>query len=240
MIFGSTSIEISPDGTGNIGGILNGNWSTINNWFNCATGFTASQSLFVVTASGAIFIPDMVGSIILWGNGASATITGYTSATQVTVGISQTVVSQTFEVYRTDQTDDTALARGLVKKVRFVTTDDGKQLRWSNSLQQFVLYGGYATLTYASTVTLDFSVGGQQVISLTGNITFAASNMTQGTSLKLIIKADSSTRNFTFPGWVFIGASAPASIAANKTAILTLECTGTTAGSVIASYAVQP
>jgi hypothetical protein len=48
-------------------------------------------------------------------------------------------------------------------------------------------------------------------------------------------------RNFTFPGgWKFIGAAAPASIAANKTALLTLTGFGANDSDVTAEYVVEP
>ena len=240
MILGSTGLESSPDGTGNIGGIINGDIVTINEIFNLASGLTASQSGATVTASAAVFISDMVGATIQWGDGSNAVITGFTSSTVVTVGVTQTIAAQTFEVFRTDQTNFTALARGLVKKSRILTADDAKHIRWSDALQQFVLYGGFATITYAGTVNLDLSVGGLQTVSLTGNITFTSGSYAGGRSMTVRIKADSSTRNLNFPGWTFVGATAPANIAANKSAILKLNCFGTTAADVLAEYAVQP
>jgi len=96
-----------------------------------------------------------------------------------------------------------------------------------------------ATLVYAASVALDFNAAGLQSVSLTGNITFTTSNRTAGRSLAVRIVADGSLRNFVFPAWKFIGAAAPASIAANKTAMLSVTCFGAADTDVIAAYAVE-
>ena len=103
------------------------------------------------------------------------------------------------------------------------------------------LINAQTTLTYAATTDIDLTVVGIRTLALTGNVTFTTSNRAAGRRASLKIAADSSTRTFTFPaGWVFVGAAAPANIAANKVARLTLECYGTADTDIIAAYAVQP
>lgn len=98
-----------------------------------------------------------------------------------------------------------------------------------------------ASLTYSVTTNLDFASTNQtRTLALTGNVTFTTSNRVAGRSLQIIITADASTRTFSFPGWKFLGTAAPANIAANKTAVLSIYCSGTTDASVIATYAVEP
>ncbi len=60
---------------------------------------TASQSGNAVTGSGTTFTAAMIGSQLVYANGTTATITSFTSATAVTATPSQTVSSQTFNVY---------------------------------------------------------------------------------------------------------------------------------------------
>jgi hypothetical protein len=98
-----------------------------------------------------------------------------------------------------------------------------------------------STLTYAATTNLDCDGDGFQTLSLTGNVTFTTSNRASGRSKTIRIVADGSSRNLTFPaGWTFVGAAAPSSIAASKTAILTVTFFGTADSDAIAAYAVQP
>ncbi len=95
------------------------------------------------------------------------------------------------------------------------------------------------TLTFASTTTIDFSLNGLRTVTLTGDITFATSNLVAGKSVTVRIIGDSSQRSFTFPGsWTFIS-PIPANIAANKTAVLTLTSFSTTDANVVAAYSVQ-
>lgn len=97
------------------------------------------------------------------------------------------------------------------------------------------------TVTYAGSTPLDFAQPNYQTISLTGNITFTTLNLALGRSISLQIICDGTPRNFTFPGgWIFLGAAAPASIAAGKTAVLSLFSYGAADANVLAVYAVQP
>jgi hypothetical protein len=57
-------------------------------------------------------------------------------------------------------------------------------------------------------------------------------------TLRLV--ADGTNRNLTFPaGWVFLG-TAPASLAAGKTAVLSVTFFGTADADAVAAWAVQP
>lgn len=97
-----------------------------------------------------------------------------------------------------------------------------------------------ATLTYGATTDIDMNLEETMTLALTGNVTFTTSNKGTGKRKTIKILADGSTRTFTFPSWKFVGAAAPASIAANKTAILTLECFGANDTDIVAAYAVEP
>lgn len=114
---------------------------------------------------------------------------------------------------------------------------------WSKyAPQSFAPPPTISTLTYAATVDLDMSpsLAPYRTVALTGDITFTTSNKASGRQVTVFITSDASSRNLTFPSWVFVGGSAPASIAASKTAALTILTTSTTDASVIASYSVQP
>lgn len=239
-----SGIENHPDGTGNLNAVINGNWANIVEWFNVAAGVTISQATTTATASAAVFTADMVGATIRFASGAVATITAYTSPTVVTVSPSQTVSpTQAANIYRTDQIFKTALARGLMKRHRFVTADDGQHIYWDQALLKFVFsFGGtfkQGTLTYAASVALDFDSNAMQTVALTGNITFTTSNKAAGRRKIVRIVADGSGRNFTWPSWTWVGGTAPASIAASKSALLSLDCFGTAEGDVVARYSVQ-
>jgi hypothetical protein len=97
-----------------------------------------------------------------------------------------------------------------------------------------------ATLaTSSGTQLLDFTSQGYLTHAITGNITYTASNYSDGKGLVVRITSDGTARNFTFPsGWVFVGAK-PTSIAASKTAALSLTSFGTTEANCVAAYAVQ-
>lgn len=99
----------------------------------------------------------------------------------------------------------------------------------------------HSTLTYAGTTDIDLDSDGFQTLTLTGNVTFTVSNRAAGRSKTIRIIGDSSLRTFTFPaGWTFVGAAAPASLAANKAAVLTITAFGTADSDIIAAYAAEP
>ena len=99
----------------------------------------------------------------------------------------------------------------------------------------------HEAVIYAASVNLDFNAVAHKRIDLTGNLSLTGTNMDYGKSLLLRLAADGSARNLAFPvGWKFVGGAAPASLASNKTALLTLECFGTTDADVVARYLVEP
>lgn len=97
------------------------------------------------------------------------------------------------------------------------------------------------SISYDGTNLLDFATTGLASLSLTGDSVFTTTNLASGKNMTIRILSDGSTRNFTFPsGWVFLGSAAPASIAASKTAVLTLTAFGTNDSDVVAGYSVEP
>lgn len=101
----------------------------------------------------------------------------------------------------------------------------------------------FGSLTYGATTNLDFADSALSMpsLSLTGDVIFTTSNKAIGKYKSVKIQSDATIRNYTFPsGWIWIGNTAPANIAATKTAILSLACYGPNDTDVVASYAVQP
>lgn len=91
------------------------------------------------------------------------------------------------------------------------------------------------------TVNLDMTALNDtlQSIALSGNITFTTSNRGAGKHVTIKLSA-ASTRTLTFPGtWVFIGAAAPASLAAGKTAVLSILGWGSNDSDIVAAYSAQ-
>lgn len=98
------------------------------------------------------------------------------------------------------------------------------------------------TVAYATTVTLDFSGAALNYlsISLTGNLTLVTTGLAASKSVTVRLVGDGSSRNLTLPSWVPLGSALPTSLAANKTAMLTVTAFGPTDADCVAAYAVQP
>ena len=90
-------------------------------------------------------------------------------------------------------------------------------------------------------INVDFNEDALPKALLNGNVAIdtAAANKGAGKSIVIKILCDSTSRTFTWhSSWKFIGEK-PASIAAGKTAILSMTCFGTADTDIVCSYAVQ-
>ena len=92
-------------------------------------------------------------------------------------------------------------------------------------------------LTHAGTVTLNFNAANTvAAITLTGNVTFATSNLQTNRTYRLKIIGTATNSIPTFPAtWKFLG-GAPTVITSNQWSMLSLESWGTTDASVVAAF----
>lgn len=135
-----------------------------------------------------------------------------------------------------------AFWRALTRNATDPTTP-GAVIEWSPAQGKPIWRSGFQTVAYsAGSTSIDVDAGIEQEISLAGNLILGSlTNQNAGAHVDVIIRADGSSRNLSFPAdWVFVGAAAPASIAANKTGLLHLKTTGATDADVIARYLVEP
>ena len=80
-----------------------------------------------------------------------------------------------------------------------------------------------------------------QSVALTGDVSFQSANAASGREIAVRILAGASSRSLAFPGgWRFVGASAPALLAAKKTALLILRSFSSADADVVAKYEVEP
>jgi hypothetical protein len=99
----------------------------------------------------------------------------------------------------------------------------------------------FAALTYGATTNLDMAAldGQYRTITLTGDLTFTTSNRATGRTAVLRLLPGAAVRTLTFPaGWVFVGIK-PATLAASKSAVLSLTFFGTADTDCIAAYSAQ-
>jgi hypothetical protein len=99
---------------------------------------------------------------------------------------------------------------------------------------------GVSNLVWASTVDINFNVGPYQYLIVTNDTTFTGSRLGAAKAVAIKIFAGATNYNLTFPAWTFIGNTAPATIASNKTAVLSLTCFDSNTTNIVAAYAVQP
>lgn len=181
------------------------------------------------------------------GSGATATaqILGTTLDAIQTTGISVSYpmlvlvfLSSHVNVYRLKSGTDAESSPYIIRPDDYATTTNEKVWELC-SINALKLTRPIRTLTYSGTTDLDFSGADRRDLALTGDVTFTTSNKASGLSLRLRIKADGSSRNYTFPSWVWVGGTAPTALAANKTSILDLECFGSADTDVVARYSVE-
>ncbi len=97
----------------------------------------------------------------------------------------------------------------------------------------------HEAVVYAASVNLDFNGVAHKRIDLAGNLSLTGTNMDYGKSLLLRIAADGSARTLSFPGWRWVGGTAPANIAANKIGLMWLRCFGNIDSDVVAHWEVE-
>lgn len=98
---------------------------------------------------------------------------------------------------------------------------------------------GVKTESYAATVTLDFREEGLRILSVTGDVLFASSNLAAGRSLAIRLTDDGSGRAVSFPaGWTFVGTK-PANLTASKVSVLSLTSFSTTDANVVAAWSEE-
>lgn len=114
----------------------------------------------------------------------------------------------------------------------------GTTIWWGGS--KFTSRAPDASVSYSGTTNLDLQGAAQQRIALTGDVTLTTSNRAAGVSLRVILEADGTPRNLTFPSWRWVGSAAPASLAANKVAVLELFARGTADTDIVARWTVEP
>ncbi len=97
------------------------------------------------------------------------------------------------------------------------------------------------TLAYAGTVHLDFNSFGGKRLALAGNVSFTSGAFGFGKEMLVRIVGDTVLRTLTWPAaWKWVGAAAPANIAATKIGLLQLWCFGVSEGDVVARWLVEP
>jgi hypothetical protein len=94
---------------------------------------------------------------------------------------------------------------------------------------------------FAASVSLDFDWNALQTVTLAGNVGFTTANVAAGRSFLVRIVGDAAVRTFTWPAdWKWVGAAAPASLAANKCGLLQLWCFGALDSDVVARWLAEP
>ncbi len=122
-----------------------------------------------------------------------------------------------------------------------VSIANGSRIGWNAASKIFSARAAIGTIAYVASPALSFTGAVTQSITLTGNATFTTSGLSAGADLRVVIAADATLRNLTWPaGWKWIGGSAPATLAASKTAILQLVSTTALDSGVLARYIVEP
>lgn len=165
---------------------------------------------------------------------------------EVSVGPSEPSGSELIWYDTDEPTDDAATMRSalglgtaaIADSTAFATAAQGAL---ADTAAQRVF--AHDALAYSATVDLDMASlsGLYRTVTMDGALTLTTSNRAAGRNVVLRLLAGASTRSLTFPGgWVFLGAAAPSSIAAGKTAVLSLSFFGSADSDCVAAYSVQP
>ena len=201
---------------------------------------TASYSLLSLTASYISSIPlpsGIISSSLQFTNTSSMTVGAFTASI-----ISASIISAS-NIDSVQVTAATMSVGVLIVTTKITGSLTGSLLGTaSNAISSSYSSNAdtiQSALTFAGTTNLNFAGSNVQTLTVTGSVTFTTSNLSVGESIQSIITCDGTPRSFTFPAWIWLGATAPTGIAANKTGMLSLYSSGTTDSAVLAGWAVQ-
>ena len=197
------------------------------------TSGTTTSTLAISTNSTAT--NGTIGTLIANATtSTSAIIPTLTAGT--TTSTAATITTGTIPTLTTGTTTSTAqnVTNGTIQTLTSSTATISEIITTKNAAINVTTLG-----TASGTQNLDFSGQGYLTHSITGDITYTATNYAAGKSLTVRITADGTQRALAFPGtWTFVGTK-PTAIAASKKAILSVTSFGATAAEAVAAYAVQ-
>lgn len=114
------------------------------------------------------------------------------------------------------------------------------RLEWDAANTKAISRLAQAVITYAATITVASQGALCQYCALTGNVTVQFDTIAAGRSVELLLEADGSTRNLTWPASIRWLGTAPATLAANKQLRVRFEMRTGSASGITASFAVEP
>ena len=202
-----------------------------------STNATITTGTIPTLVSNNSTIGTTTGTAATFTSGTVPTLTAGTTtstAANVTSGTIQTLTSSTATITGGTFSGSINSTSGTVQTLTSSTATVSEIITAKNAAINVT------TLATASgTQILDFSGQGYLTHAISGNITYTASNYGNGRSLTVRITSDGTARNLIFPtNWIFVGAK-PTSIAASKTAVLSVTSFGATEADSVAAYAVQ-
>jgi hypothetical protein len=200
---------------------------------NPGTGYTSVPAVGFTLGGGS----GAAATAVILATTLDAILTPGLSLLQPLFGIF--LVGNDLTLYRLRSGTDAELSPFIIRPDDYAGTTNEKVWEMLN-LTFKKLKNVTKSITFASTTDLNMDDADHQSVDLTGNVTFTTSNRADGKEKIVKVKCDGTLRTLTFPAWIFVGTTAPANIAINKTAILSLRCYGANDTDVVASWAVQP
>lgn len=106
-------------------------------------------------------------------------------------------------------------------------------------IKDYIIPPGIASIV-STVIDLDAALPRRKELTLAGALSFTTTNRVRGAEVHVRILPDVALRALTFPAWVTIGDALPASLAANKNAVLELVCYGTAETDILATWLAEP
>lgn len=187
------------------------------------TGDNATNTQYSGLVSNATHTGDATGATALTLATVNSNVGSFTNA-------SVTVNAKGLVTAASNGSTNAATATALATP----RTIDGVSFDGSSN----IVLTAWSTLSGTSPALTFTATQKAHTLTLTGNTTFTASGYAQGFRITLFLTGDSILDTLAFPAWTWLE-GAPASLAATKAMRIDLVCTGATAASVNATYAVQ-
>lgn len=209
-------------------------------------GSTGATRTLTIAASGGSGSVTSVGMTVPTGLSVANSPITTTGTLAVTLAAGYEIPTRaelnTFltEDLATDITDTKTSIAGADKMILLDSAaSDAPKLFTAATLRKMPVGSSLGT---TGTVNLDFAalVGTVQTITMTGNITFTASNYEAGIWYELVLDANGASRTLAYPAtWKAYGAALPTSLASGKTLSIAFRSRGTTEGAVDVTSALS-
>ena len=239
MILENTGLETHESGTAGVNGIINSNWLVIDELFSLSEATVVDGS---GTATLTVAALPTVGDTVTIGATVYTFAATWAVDYDVEHGADAEAAIDNLVAEINGDVDSPAHATVTAVKASASTmeaTGPATTATTETFTEVTSIWDVAAIVPESAASEIDFTGARIRSVAVDIDILFHTSNLAAGRSVALILVADGSSRDVTYPvAWVWLGTE-PTSIAAGKTGLLELWSTSEVNAGVVARWSVE-